>query len=121
MERFETKIPSKIIKIELPGIATTIDHISNHKPSLVSESAVGMTYTHQQQTIFSIEYIDIDRISEKRSALRKGKGGKRPFTVIELRDLARVFKIPGANLMNKEKLAIAVRNTILQLKSEDKS
>jgi hypothetical protein len=120
-EKKETKIPSKIVEVELPGISTTIDHIENQPPSLVSKNAIGMTYTHQQQTIFSIEYIDIDRISEKRSASRKTKGAKRPFTVNELRDIARNIKISGANLMNKEKLATAVRAKILQLRSETKS
>ena len=121
IEEKEIKIPNKLVKINLPGIATTIEHISNHNPSLVSESAVGMTFTHQQQTIFSIEYIDIDRISDKKSSPKKNKGTKAPFDLNELKTIARNINIKGASSMNKKELAIAVRTKILQLKSKSET
>ncbi len=120
-EKIQPKIPTKIIKVKLPGIATTIEQIPNQTPSLVSESAVGITYTYQQQSIYSIEYIiDVDRISEKRSTSKNIRGNKRPYTVAELKEFGRNLKIPGSGHMNKQSLVIAVRTKVLQLKSTGK-
>lgn len=114
------KIPMVIQIIELPAITTMVEHTENTKPVLLSEKSVSLVYTHEQQTIFSIEHIDIDRISEKRSSSQKVKSNKSNYTVDELRNIARNIGISGANLMNKKDLAIMIREKITKLKSSER-
>lgn len=92
--------------------------MENSKPVLLSEKSLTLVYTHEQQTIFSIEYIDVDRISEKRSSSQKKKTTQTSYTVDDLRNIARNIGISGANTMNKKELATLTRKKIEKLKSK---
>jgi len=111
--------PSSIEQIELPVITTTISSIANKKPQLLSEKCVTLVFTREQQTISSINFIDINRISEKRSSSQKNKSSQANYTVNELRNFARNIGITNVNLMKKKDLALIIKNKVEQLKSRD--
>jgi hypothetical protein len=110
-------VPTKLISITLPGVSTTLKHIPNIEPNIISENAIGIAYTPQQKTVSVVKDIDITKVSGKKSNAKKGVE-KSPYSLPELKTIAQNL---GINIKNKGKpqLAEEILNTIALLKSDD--
>jgi len=99
--------------ISFPIISTKISHIPCPKPEIVSQNAMALpSYTPEHEAALTLEKLDIDRVVETRSNSGRKKGkdvGKSPFSVGELKDLARKLGIQAA-AKTKPTLVKEIRN-----------
>lgn len=116
-EEKSINIPTKIIKIALPGIITSIEQTHNTKPIIIPDTAVGMAHTPQQKTIAIIDKIDIDRVNGKKSSSKRNVI-KSPYPLPELIAIAGNLGI-SAKGKKKVQLAEEIRVTVLQLRNEE--
>lgn len=89
--------------ISLPGINTILPQRSNPPLHIVSEKAVGIVYTKQQQTVLNIDNVDPSMISGNR-ANKKNPPGTAILNSAQLRAFAKSI---GINPQNKRKKQLA--------------
>jgi len=103
--------------IVLPGVTTIVQNkIINHL-TIMSEHSVGLIHTHEQQTIFNINNIDLRKVIEKRAKSKKDSDSS--YKVHELRFIAKNINIAGSNIMNKKELVNVIREKVFLIQNNN--
>lgn len=94
--------------ISLPQMTTLIAHIPLTIPSvIIEETALTTAYTPDQQAVAAANDIDLERVSAGRTKPSDRKVGKNPYSVAELKDIAKRIGIRTAQ--TKAQLVEAIR------------
>ncbi len=94
--------------ITLPLITTLIAPIPLTVPTvIVEEAALTTAYTPDQQAVAAANEIDLERVSANRTKPSERRGGKNPYSVTELKDIAKRIGIRTAQ--TKAQLVEAIR------------
>lgn len=113
----EFKNVSFITKIKIPHFKNTVDRIKNKPPVIVSDDAVGIGFKRETEIYNSINDINIDRISNKKTGSKYKTTNS--YTVEELRTIAKNLGIYVKNI-KKSNIATLILEKIDQLKSVNK-